>query len=87
MAILIFDDHWQLSAIISPYKFMLYHFSEDRSFLSKQTCDVSVRTQQAASFSEKLFSEKNNWFCQSNLEKQRKSYVTLNINMLTRITD
>ena len=40
MEILIFDTHWQLSAIISPFKFMQHHSSEDCLFTSKKTCDV-----------------------------------------------
>ena len=40
MKILIFDTHQQLSAIISPYKFMLRNFSKDRLFSSEKTCEV-----------------------------------------------
>ena len=36
MEILIFDTHRQLFAIISPYRFMLRHFSEGRLFSSKK---------------------------------------------------
>ena len=36
---------------------------------------------------EKLFAGNKNQFCQSSLEEQRKSYINLNISILTRITD
>ena len=38
--ILIFDTHQELSAIISPYKFMLRNFSEGRLFSSEKTCEL-----------------------------------------------
>ena len=40
MEILIFDTHWRLSAIISPFKFMQRHFSEGCLFTLEKTCDV-----------------------------------------------
>ena len=78
MEILIFDTHWRLSIIISLYKFTQRHSSEGCLFSSEKTCDVklvSVRSQWEASSSQKLLSENKNWFCQPNLEEQRKIYV------------
>ena len=40
MEILIFDIHWQLSTIVSPYKFMQRHSSEGCLFTSEKTCDI-----------------------------------------------
>ena len=73
MEILIFDTHRPLSAIISPFQFPQHDSSEGCIFTSEKTCDVSVRSQQEASSSKKLFSGNKNRFCQSNLEEQRKS--------------
>ena len=76
MKILIFDTHWQLSTIISPYKFMQHDFSEGCLFSSEKTCDIEWQKPISSKFpTEKLFSENKNWFCQSNLEEQRKSYI------------
>ena len=71
MKILIFDTHLWLSVVISPYELMQRHFSDGCLVSSEKACGVNVRSQWEASSSEKLFSE-NNWFCQSNLEEQRK---------------
>ena len=40
MEILIFDTHQQLSAIISPFKFMQCHSSEGCLFTLEKTYDV-----------------------------------------------
>ena len=37
MEILIFDTHQQLSVIISPFKFMQHHSTEDCLFTSEKT--------------------------------------------------
>ena len=38
---------------------------------------LNVGSLKEASSSKKLFSENKNWFCQSNLEEQRKSFKNL----------
>ena len=40
MEILIFDTQWQLSAMISPFKFIQRHSSEGCLFTSEKTCDI-----------------------------------------------
>ena len=40
MEILIFDTHWSLSAIISPFQFTQYHSSEGCLFTSEKTYDL-----------------------------------------------
>ena len=66
MEILIFDTHQRLSAIISPFKFMQHHSSEDCLFTLEKTCDVLEANKKQVPL---------NQFCQSNLEEQRKSYI------------
>ena len=40
MEILIFDTHWSLSAIISPFQFTQHHSSEGCLFTSEKTYDL-----------------------------------------------
>ena len=40
MEILIFDTHWPLSAIISPFQFTQRHSSEGCLFTSEKICDA-----------------------------------------------
>ena len=73
--IMTFDTHRHFSAIISLYKYTQRHFSEGCLFSSEKNLWRGVSEANKKLFSKKLFSEKKNWFCQSNLEEQRKSYV------------
>ena len=45
MEILIFDTHWQFSAIISPYKLTQCHSSEGYLFLTEKNLWCQCRTQ------------------------------------------
>ena len=81
MKILIFDTHRRVSAIISPFKFMQCHSSEEAN--KKHMLEANKKQVRLKSYSVEMRTDSINQI----LKNKEKVTQTRNICILTRITD